>query len=78
MRPDDLDQAEKTSTVTTLHDLGHNLISAFISELCFILSSFKAENPGCEIQYESYNIPKEEAAWYSRKTVILPQHCMAS
>jgi len=29
---DDLDQAEKTGRLTTLNELAHNLMSAFISE----------------------------------------------
>jgi len=42
---DDLDQAGKAERVATLNELAHNLMSAFISEICFILLLFKAAHP---------------------------------
>jgi hypothetical protein len=52
---DDLNKAEKTEKVTTLNEVDHNLMSAYISEIYFVLLSFKA---GHSVYY-SYKLGRQ-------------------
>jgi hypothetical protein len=51
-KEDDLHEAEKCGRVTTLNDLGHNLIHSFIWKICVISSLFKA---GQSVQWSKYH-----------------------